>query len=215
MPNYADGKIYCIRNRADNDKIVYIGSTVQTLANRMSEHRKDVKRHPNMKLYILMAGNGVDNFHIELLADFPCQRKEQLLAEEGRHIRFHNTTNVGTNKQIPGQTSKEWRDLNRDVLKANKKEYYEANKADIQAKSKSNYEAHKGDYLAKNKEYYDAHKQEISAWAKMYRDAHKEELKAKKQAYQDAHKEERAKKERERRAQKKQALVNGSASVIS
>ena len=41
-------------------------------------------------MYKLMVDVGVEHFHIELLVDFPCERKEQLLVEEGRHIRMLN-----------------------------------------------------------------------------------------------------------------------------
>ena len=35
---YAKAKVNCLRNRADADKIVYVGSTIRTLSERMSEH---------------------------------------------------------------------------------------------------------------------------------------------------------------------------------
>ena len=105
-PNYANGKIYCIRNDADNDRIVYVGSTVRPLSERMTEHRGEArKQRNNMKIYAYLAEVGIEHFHIELLVDFPCERREQMLAEEGRHIRLHN---VGFNKTIAGRTMKEY-----------------------------------------------------------------------------------------------------------
>ena len=67
--SYANGKIYCIRNRAAGDSIVYVGSTTQALCERMSSHRRAIG-HSNMKLYKLMEDVGVDQFHIELIHDF-------------------------------------------------------------------------------------------------------------------------------------------------
>ena len=105
-PNYANGKIYCLRNRKDNDRIVYVGSTVRPLSERMTEHRGEARKlRNNMEIYKHMAEVGIEHFHIELLVDFPCERREQLLAEEGKYIRLHN---VGFNKTIAGRTRSEY-----------------------------------------------------------------------------------------------------------
>ena len=70
MPDYAAGKIYVIRNRAAGDGVVYVGSTTQTLCERMNGHRRAMKAGDNMKLYKMMRDVGVEHFHVELLADF-------------------------------------------------------------------------------------------------------------------------------------------------
>ena len=81
MPDYSQAKIYKIVNNV-NDKI-YIGSTTLLLCNRMSLHRYDARRREShRKLYKLMRCNGVDNFTIQLIKDYPCNNKEQLLAAE-------------------------------------------------------------------------------------------------------------------------------------
>ena len=107
-PNFANGKVYCIRNRNDGDKIVYVGSTTRPLSERMADHRKSIKRSPELKIYKLMGEVGVEHFHIELLVDFPCERKEQLLKAEGEQIRKHNTVLNGYNTQIAGRSQQEY-----------------------------------------------------------------------------------------------------------
>ena len=107
-PNYANGKIYCLRNRKDNDCIVYVGSTVRPLSERMAEHRSEAKCQKHCALHKKMDEVGIEHFHIELVVDFPCERREQLLAEEGRHIRLQkNAENVLFNYQIAGRSQKE------------------------------------------------------------------------------------------------------------
>ena len=71
--DYTKGKIYIIRN-SEND-LTYIGSTCQTLAQRMAQHRRDMKypKRQQYKLYQAMNELGVDAFYIELLEDYPCQ----------------------------------------------------------------------------------------------------------------------------------------------
>jgi len=203
MPNYANGKIYCIRNRADNDKIVYVGSTTQTLANRMSEHRIDAKRHNDRKLYNLMDVFGVDQFHIELLLDYPCDRREQLHAEEGKYIRLHQTEIDGCNLCIAGRTKKEYyadnveklhdknkayRDANKDALALSKKAYYDANQTTILDKHREYYNTHKAESAASMKAYREANKEKITAIQKEYYEANKEVLAAKSKTYRDARK---------------------------
>ena len=56
MPNYADGKIYTIRNRNDTT-LIYVGSTTQPLYKRFYSHKKDSEKkdkYPNHKLYSIV-----------------------------------------------------------------------------------------------------------------------------------------------------------------
>lgn len=105
MPNYQNGKVYRILQ--DGMKTVYIGSTTQELSARMGQHRKGVKRWPELKLYKLMAKVGVDHFSIELILDCPCDRCETLNRAEGEQIRRHNTITEGCNHKLAGRTQAE------------------------------------------------------------------------------------------------------------
>ena len=189
MPDYMCGKIYCIRDRADGDKIVYVGSTTQSLSNRMSGHRSDVGK-TGMKLHKRMGEVGTENFHIELIVDFPCDRKDQLLAEEGRHIRLHQPE---CNKVIAGRTQKEYNktyvEANREAVDARKKAYRDANRTTLNAKQKMYDEANKEAVAAAKKKCYEARKEEILASSKVYREANKEAIAAQKKAFAKANKE--------------------------
>lgn len=119
MPNYANAKIYTIRCRSD-DTLIYIGSTTQTLSQRMTQHRSDYNRSKCNSLYnYIVNGDWVD-WHIELYEYYPCNSKEELLKKEGDIIR-----QIGTiNKQIAGRTGKEYRDDNAEYFKEKSKKYY-------------------------------------------------------------------------------------------
>jgi len=187
MPiDYANGKIYGIRCRTKGDAIVYIGSTTQALCERFSQHRKAAKAGDTMKLYTLMNEVGVQNFHIELINVFPCASKEELLREEGMHIRAMRPE---CNSVIAGRTKKEyyndnreavaarnkaWREANRDAVAANQKAWRIANLDAVTARDKENYDAHREAILAQKKEYYDAHREAKLARAKEYNDARRE-----------------------------------------
>ena len=51
MSKYEDGKIYTIRNKND-DSMIYVGSTTQTLSQRLGNHKKD-KKEDQILIFIL------------------------------------------------------------------------------------------------------------------------------------------------------------------
>ena len=50
--DYSKGQIYCIRNSDTND--IYIGSTCQSLSQRMAQHRLDKRRVRKSKYEIIL-----------------------------------------------------------------------------------------------------------------------------------------------------------------
>jgi hypothetical protein len=128
MPNYQNGKIYCLRSYQTDD--IYIGSTTQPLNERLSKHRFDFKkqRHRVTSFEILK----YDDCYIELIKTCPCDTKEELLRHEGERIRSIKCVN----KNIAGRTDKEYRDDNKEKLLKQKKEYYENNRTELLKKKK-------------------------------------------------------------------------------
>jgi hypothetical protein len=82
--NYGNGKVYKLISDATD--FVYVGSTTQNLlAKRLFEHKKCAKNEKRTsKVYKVMREIGIESFRIILVKDFPCERKEQLNAEEER-----------------------------------------------------------------------------------------------------------------------------------
>ena len=171
-PNFQNGKIYCLRVRNDGDKIVYVGSTVRPLSERMGEHRHGVKKNPEWKIYKLLAEVGLDNVYIELLQAFPCNNREELNAEEGRHMRIHRTTIEGANAKIAGRTDQDYRAENREALKAKCKAYHTSNRDHLNAKSTAYYAAHRDTLTAQAREYYDAHRETMKEKSAVYHATH-------------------------------------------
>ena len=91
---YQRGKIYTIRCRCD-DTLIYVGSTIDKLSKRMSNHRVSKE----CSLYKFVNGDWV-NWYIELYEEYPCDNKEQLEKKEGEVQRQIATIN----KQIAGRT---------------------------------------------------------------------------------------------------------------
>ena len=176
MPNYANAKIYTIRCRSD-DTLIYIGSTTQTLSQRMTQHRSDYNRSKCNSLYnYIVNGDWVD-WHIELYEYYPCNSKEELLKKEGDIIR-----QIGTiNKCIAGRTQKEWREENVEKLKEKHKKYYEDNAEYIKEKHKKYYE----DNIDKLKEYQKEYYEDNADKIKKYREENADIIKEKKKIYRE------------------------------
>jgi len=160
MPDYSSGKIYMVYPKVDNvdEGDVYYGSTIDTLARRMVNHRSSNKCSSK----ILFDKYGVENCFIELVEEYPCETKQQLNRKEGEYIRNHKCVN----KAIAGRTFKEYRTENRDKLLEKQKQY------DIKNRDKIK------EY---KKEYYIDNRDKIKEYTKEYRtenvDKHKETTK--------------------------------------
>ena len=140
MPDYSKGKIYKITNDFNDE--IYIGSTCDSLVKRYSKHKSDSQKEKsvNISLYKLINEIGFNRFRIELICDYPCEDKYQLLQKESEYIREIGTLNM----IIPNRTVQE-----------NKKEYYMKNKTDINIKHRAHY--------AQNSEYFKNQKKEYRA----------------------------------------------------
>ena len=156
MPiNYQNGKVYAIRSH-QTDKI-YIGSTTQSLARRFAVHKNDKKRG-GKKCSTSKEMFQYDDCYIELLENYPCNSKEELLRKEGQLIRENDCVN----RCIAGRTPKEWAQDNKEAVSVKNKKYRENNKEALAQKSKEYYKKNKEAKIVKTKEYRDTHKQEIS-----------------------------------------------------
>ena len=63
MPDYKQGKIYTILCKTD-DTLIYVGSTVQSLSERMAKHRYDSMKRSNNFFYQHI--NDWNDWYIEL-----------------------------------------------------------------------------------------------------------------------------------------------------
>ena len=105
LNKYNIGKIYTIRCYND-DKLIYVGSTVQPLYKAWNEHKSTHKNENSKKynklLYVKMREIGIDSFYIELHENCNCNCIEELKKKVGEIIR-----NIGTlNKTIYGREQK-------------------------------------------------------------------------------------------------------------
>ena len=120
MVNYQNSKIYAIRSYQTDE--IYVGSTVNELSKRMSQHRAGFKlfnvgkRNYTSSYKILEFGDA----YIELIELFPCGSNMVLCKREGEIIR---ATPTCVNKYIAGRTRAEYRRNNPEKIKIDNAKY--------------------------------------------------------------------------------------------
>ena len=163
MVDYQNGKIYKLTVDEDTS-LVYYGSTIQSLSQRLSEHRSKFRAQVGDKSAYELFKVGAPK--ITLLENFPCDSIEELKSRERHYIE----NNECVNKVIPGRTSKEWYTDNQERIK----EYRETHKEEISEYMKSWREKnaeHKKEYA---KEYYDNNRDQQIAYARQWRNENPE-----------------------------------------
>ena len=122
MPDYSKGQIYKITDIGMNK--CYIGSTVQKLCYRMTQHKISYRDYLEGKTrycssFSLFTEFGIENCKIVWIKDFACNSKKELEAEEGR---IQQETDC-VNKRVAGRTIQEWYEANKEHKKAHDKIY--------------------------------------------------------------------------------------------
>ena len=140
MPNYNNGKIYKIIDT--ENKVIYIGSTVEKLCKRYSKHKHKA------------IGN-----KIILLENFPCNSREELVKKEQEFIEQYDNL---LNKHRAYNSIEYHKEYHKEYNLKYHNEHYEENKDKILEKAKVYYEKNKNKISEKTKIYYEKNKVEIS-----------------------------------------------------
>lgn len=167
MPEYKNGKIYCIRSHENDD--IYIGSTTQSLANRLASHRYKMKNGDTTTSRNVLQ---YPSAYIELIESFPCNSKEELVKREGEVIRSMNCVN----KIVAGRSRCEWKEENKQHLQEYSKNYETENKQHLQEYRKAYTETHKQDKAEYDKQYRENNKDIIREKRKQYYQQNREKL---------------------------------------
>ena len=150
MPDYQKSKVYKLYSPSKN--LTYIGSTTQTLSQRLSKHTAEYKAYnnDNTKKYIYsFLVLECEDYKIELLEEYACNNRQQLERKEGEYIK----NNICVNKFIAGRTKKEWKEDNIEQHIENQKKWYN-NNIDI--------------CRERNKQYFLNNKAKMSEYYKQY-----------------------------------------------
>jgi hypothetical protein len=116
MINYQNGRIYAIRSH--QTELIYIGSTTQSLSQRIAKHKINYKNNGVTSSREILK---YPDYYIELIELFPCNSREELEKQEGIHIR--KNINICVNCRIAGRTMKEYYIDNTEQFKEQVKQY--------------------------------------------------------------------------------------------
>jgi hypothetical protein len=170
--DYSKGKIYKITN--DYNDEVYVGSTCDSIGKRFCGHKYasyEIKSK-HLPLYKLINEIGIERFRIQLIEEYPCEDKYQLIQKEGEYIRELGTLN----KRIAGRTGQEYRKENKDKIKETQKIYHSKNKEIIKEKSKEYHNSEHAKQLRKAYEQTDEYKEKKRILDKNYRENNSEKI---------------------------------------
>ena len=211
MPDYQKSKIYAIKSY--QTEMIYIGSTTQILSKRLGEHRTNYKKNVAISSKKILK---YEDYYIELIENFPCNTKEELLKREGFHIR--ENINICVNHEIAGRTKqeyiqdniekiKQYRQDNVEKIKETKKQYYQNNVEKIKQYRQDNidklkqydkqyrqdnaekYKQYDKQYRQDNAEKYKQYYQDNKERIKQYRQNNKEQIKEYSKQYRQNNKE--------------------------
>jgi len=159
MPDYQNAKIYKLW--APQGDEIYIGSTTQSLAVRKAQH----KRQLNSCSRILF--QKYDDVRIELIEEFPCKNRMELVRREGEIMR----NNDCINKRIAGRTDKEYYEDNKEQIREKQKEYMKTNAYKEKRREYMREYHQTDDYKEKLREYRetDAYKEKQREYMREYR----------------------------------------------
>jgi len=150
MPNYQKAKIYKLWSPSKN--LVYYGSTVQTISQRLSKHLNKFKSYNNdnnTNYYTSFLILECEDYKIELVEEYACNNKQQLDKKEGEYIK----ANECVNKRVEGRTSKEYYIDNHDTVRE-KQNQYNIDNADKINEHQKQYNKDNADKIKEYKKQY-------------------------------------------------------------
>jgi hypothetical protein len=227
---YKNGKIYRL---ICEDGHYYIGSTINQLNYRLSNHKASSK-HKKSKIYNHINQIGWDKVKMELVEEYPCKNKQELNAKETEYIcdlkDDELCLNVIRSFVAPEQRKKEMKEYyleNKDKIIEQHREYLSDPKVKEQANTyqaayreknaekrrvytKKYTEEHQEEVKAARKEYYEENKEKLIEQQKEYAKNNKEHIKERKRLWNQKKKEELAPTLEVERAEKKKLRAKKS-----
>jgi hypothetical protein len=160
--NYEESKIYKIKSLLDESQF-YVGSTTSTLEKRLYQHKSNGINNINRNVHIYFINNGWNNANIELIENYPCKNKDELLFRETYWINelkpTLNMVKARLSKEEKEHNKKEYNkkycEKNKEIIKERQKQYYNNNQEKIQEYRDGRKDIRKEydrEYTIKNKE---------------------------------------------------------------
>jgi hypothetical protein len=190
--SYNNAKVYKVVN--DIDDQIYVGSTKNTLRQRLGAHKSAAKNQRGGQLiYSHMNKLGAEHFYIVLVEAVNCDSRDELRARE-EHWRKELKASLNMFRAIitPEEVKQDHKQYNlehNERILAQKKQYREEQKEMI-IEGRKRFRAQNRDKLNENDRLYrEANKERVSETKKQWYAANKEKASQTKKAYYEANKE--------------------------
>ena len=170
------GFIYAIKSNESDD--IYIGSTRKNLKNRLSCHKSAYKKYlkDNEKYNTVYKILKYSDAYIEEIELCFCESRKELVKIEGDYMIMFKSVN----KNIGGQTVKEYNEKNKERIAQRQRDYIEKNRERIRERDKKYRELHKEKKAEYAKEYDKKRriekKEELKAYFKQNYEKNKERI---------------------------------------
>ena len=145
---YQKGKIYKVV--CNKTGLVYIGSTYDTLTQRLCSHRSDYRKWLLDKTKQTSSSVKVlenEDYDIILIENYPCSNKEELHSRERYYIENMECVNAN----IPTRTVKEYNEQNKEMISNRFKEYYIKNREKLLERRKKHHLENKDKNIERNR----------------------------------------------------------------
>jgi predicted GIY-YIG superfamily endonuclease len=146
---YENSKVYKLQCVSGH---FYIGSTSNTLAKRLGQHKAKALIRPECRVYKHINGEW-NQVRIVLIEAFPCESKEQLNKKEDEYIQKELNNLLCLNSK--GATFDEDRraEQNARFDAEYQARHYQENKATYKANARAYYLAHREERIQANRDY--------------------------------------------------------------
>ena len=179
MNKYHNGKIYKVVDVGYNK--CYMGSTTESLSQRMARHRSAYKKHKEGKLktcfgvFDMFNEFGENSCKIELIEYFKSETREELLKKEGEYIRINDCVN----KRVAGRTREEFRKENADEINKKNRLRRENNIDICREYDKIYYHKNKEIITSRIREWQTNNNEKVQERRRLYREKNKETIQVK------------------------------------
>ena len=118
MKNYQNCLMYKLYN--DDYDEIYIGHTTMSLQERFNVHKYYSSVNSSKVYSFINDHGGMKDWKIDIIEHYPCNNLIEAKEREAQLIKLFNSK---LNNNIPLQTNKEWRSINKERYNTYMREY--------------------------------------------------------------------------------------------